>query len=93
METETKAESRRVTFAPPDRHSDNLVDLRLQYAGSGTCQAVGLTRAELQAIVQLAYDEHGLLAEPSLERELARATAPGYCPCGAVNCSDAGVRA
>lgn len=51
------------------------------------------TPDELQAIVQAAYDQHGMLAEPSLERELARTAESWQCPCGAVNCSDAAVRA
>lgn len=31
-----------------------------------------LSRAELQGLVQAAYDEHGMLAEPSIEVEFIR---------------------
>lgn len=34
---------------------------------------VRLSDDDLRAIVQTAYDHHGILAEPSMERELARA--------------------
>lgn len=40
----------------------------------------------LRKLVQLAYDEYGILAEPSLEREAERA--PQGCPCGMALCSD-----
>lgn len=66
--------------------------------------SVRLSDADLQAIVQAAYDQHGILAEPSLDRELARGadllrefadawgtavSEPGHCPCGLPGCSDA----
>lgn len=46
--------------------------------------------AQLQTIVQDAYDRHGILASPSYALEAERATErkPGACPCGTEGCSD-----
>jgi hypothetical protein len=51
---------------------------------------LGVTPAELQAIVQAAYDQHGILASPSYALEAERATErkPGQCPCDTEGCSD-----
>lgn len=63
----------------------------------GATLVVSLDR--LQAIVQAAYDQHGILAAPSYAIEAALAepipytlaeVEPGRCPCGEPGCSDAG---
>lgn len=52
-------------------------------------EAVLLAPEALQALVQYAYDRHGILASPSyaLEAERAEDKARG-CPCGMDGCSD-----
>ena len=79
METETKTGPAALTHHPV---TDKFTVHR---AG----QRVLLSRDELQAIVQAAYDEHGILASPSyaLEAERAEDKARG-CPCGLEGCSD-----
>lgn len=58
--------------------------VRMETAGA----ALTMTKLELQAIVQQAYDHYGILAQPSLVAEADRG--PGRCPCGMAGCSDAG---
>ena len=52
---------------------------------------IAVTLDELQAIVQSAYDRHGILATPSYTVEASReVTGKGrrYCACGLEGCSD-----
>lgn len=70
METETKRRLSPVTTMTV--HADGTVtwlqeDLQAAHPG-----AFALARHELEALVQYAYDQHGILAEPSLETEAAR---------------------
>lgn len=57
---------------------------------TGTSTVAALTPDEVQALVQDAYDTWGILAEPSMDVELARVAEanPGLCRCGLPGCSD-----
>lgn len=73
METETK--SRVVTLKSPDKwaaETGALAAVNFRHPSSTTSTEVTLTASELQSIVQQAYDQFGILAEPSLEREAKR---------------------
>lgn len=63
METETKT-------AGPDLRDNPMTGLYHLSFGDGTRTV--LAPAELQAVVQQAYDRFGILAEPSIETEAAR---------------------
>ena len=56
----------------------------------GVFEHVVLTPADLQTLVQYAYDAHGILADPSYAAEAERVTEAkaGGCPCGFEGCSD-----
>lgn len=66
METETK--TRPVVREHMAKPGAYVIETGRWFAG-----ALTVTREQLQAIVQQAYDQHGILAEPSLSVELARA--------------------
>lgn len=91
METETKTEGVAWDFVRI-RQNDLVPEQRAVevFRGGHVRERIDVTPDELQAIVQAAYDQHGILATPDLDRELARAVEanPGKCRCGHPNCSD-----
>lgn len=61
METET--ETRTAELREPRYHTDALAELAL-CAGGNTTTVVEVDREQLQAIVQQAWDQHGICADP-----------------------------
>lgn len=90
METETETKVRagtRPTTNAPDKLSVWVHD---ESSVTGARVVAIVSHDELQALVQAAYDEHGMLASPSWTTEAALAEAPArrYCQCGQAGCSD-----
>lgn len=77
METETLTTEGRPapTLAPTDSwHAARGEQVKLvAHSSPQSSTEVRLSLDELQAIVQAAYDQHGILAQPSYDTEAARA--------------------
>lgn len=98
METETKTTPTlelRANAAWEGRFVLDQDDPTLE--NTGVIRRVDMTRDELQAVVQAAYDQFGILATPSYDAEAERLldepipftlADPGHCPCGMEGCSD-----
>lgn len=91
METETNRHPVTVEGARA-LGSAQIYVVRLPNGDHGAHIAHTITRDELQAIVQQAYDDHGILAVPSIALEAERVTQAavqrGLCPCTSSGCSD-----
>lgn len=92
METEARQTAGTDTPKILERRPQDLGYFKVSQA-SGV--RVFLTHDEVQALVQLAYDQHGIMATPSYSREAALRVAGegrGLCGCGMAGCSDAPVQ-
>lgn len=87
METETQSTRPAPQLRPSEYYPEQL-DLEV-WTCARNSRVVRMTEDELQAIVQAAYDQHGILAAPSWHTEAQR----GRCQCSQPGCSDAGVEA
>lgn len=76
METETKTAAVPLGCGATVTHSDAHVVWLEEESQSGHPGAFALARTELENLVQFAYDQFGILAEPSYAAEAERAELP-----------------